>query len=132
MPTRCTLAERRSSQSSGGRRGPLVAPASYEHFPSSHADSVFTRRRTVRARATYRTLAADIRHSPPGLGNHILLGAASATPLLPEAGRAARTTPEPPFAPGSIRVAGDSGSAPATTNAAERPNPIERCRTIDA
>jgi hypothetical protein len=37
-----------------------------------------------------------------------------------------------PFAPGSIRVAGDSGSAPATTNAAERPNPIERCRTIDA
>src|SRR5258708_15946055 len=36
------------------------------------------------------------------------------------------------FAPGSIRVAGDSGSAPATTNAAERPNPIERFRTIDA
>jgi hypothetical protein len=49
--TRCTSAERRSNQSSGGRRGPLVAPASYEHFPPSHADSVFTRRRTVRARA---------------------------------------------------------------------------------
>jgi hypothetical protein len=42
---------RRTNQSSGGRRGPLVAPASYEHFPPSQADSVFTRRRTVRARA---------------------------------------------------------------------------------
>src|SRR5882672_3784038 len=41
----------RSNQSSGGRRGPLVAPASYERFPPSNADSVFTRRRTVRARA---------------------------------------------------------------------------------